>query len=211
MSSFSYRNAGGSENGSGSQEQTAIEHAIRNEESSSATVRHFRFGSGASLILMVLIIISIVCFAALSIVSAQADRRLTDHMQEQTDAWRAASNQGQYYLADVDAQLKEIYRSSSLQEQYYSAAQKLDGFFDRSDTSAVFYEDILDVLANTDTDPDTSVVLVYTTPVTDSQEYLMVIQVLWPDDNDGSRYRVLTSKTLNTADYSYDSTLNVMK
>lgn len=226
MSSFLQNNSGSfhdidpgslrSGRDSQNREQTAIEYAIRSEEESVARAHRLRFGSGASLILMVLIIISIVCFAALSIVSAQADSRLTDHMQEQTDAWRAASNAGQYDLAEADAGLREIYRSvtasgDSARERYFAAAEDLDGFYDLSDPAAAHYIDVQDVLANTDTDPETAVILVYTSAISDNQDYLLIVQVLWPDDNDGRRFRILSSKSLSTADYSYDTGLNVMK
>lgn len=213
-------NPNGFTEGDQNQDLNAIEHAIRNEEQSGSVITHrFRFGSGASLILMVLITISIVCFAALSIVSAQADRRLTDHLQEQTDAYRTASNEAQQFLADTDRELRILYHSiddrSDLKSAYFTAASRLDSAVDfttGSDTAAASHlEDIRGVLANTGVSEDSSVVLVFTAPMTDTQEYLMVVQVLWPDDNAGRFYKVLSAKVLNTADYSYDSTLNVMK
>lgn len=197
----------------------AIGHAIRNEEEYTAqTVRHFSFGSGASLLLVVLIMISIVCFAALSIASAQADERLSDRYQEETDAWQNASNHGQRFIAGIDAELRGLYQETRTEgeEAYYSEAASLDHAVSSADQSLSYYEELQEVLLHTSSEdagksPDSAeTVFVLDTPLSDTQNYFLVIEPLWPDENDGSCYRVLCAKVRTTAAYDYDSTLNVL-
>ncbi len=65
--------------------------------------RYFTVNGGVSLILLVFIILSLVSFAALSVVSARADSRLTEKYRTQTDGYYRARNEAQHWLQELDA------------------------------------------------------------------------------------------------------------
>ena len=57
---------------------------------------------GVSLFLLTFIILCLVSFAALSIVSARADARLTEKYRQQTEYYYGARNEAQKYLQELD-------------------------------------------------------------------------------------------------------------
>ena len=58
---------------------------------------------GVSLVLLTFIILSLVSFAALSIVSARADMRLTEKYRQQAEYYYGARNEAQKYLQQLNA------------------------------------------------------------------------------------------------------------
>lgn len=208
--------------------------------------RRFHFGSGAALILMVLIIISLLCFAALSMVSAQADTRLTDRYAEEVTGYYTARNAGEAYLARTDAELAELY-SSCTQESankeadirqsdqnsqrtdsssadasggsgavlraYYEAARSLSSYVDPADTSSRWHDEIQNILANTghNEEAENTPLLVFSASVSSTQDYLLVLLVREPDEDNSAHYEILSAKTVTTTDYDYDTTLDVLR
>lgn len=222
-----------------SQNLSAIEYAIEGEQEAAAqnSRRHrFHLGSGAALILMTVIIISLLCFAALSIVSAQADSRLTNRYAEQTSAYYAAQNLGVEFTARVDADLKALYETASGESDYFEGARRFSACVDPSDETSPWHSQLQNILANTasvskttgdstekgtslrSADPSSAAstqkeenpVLVFSSPMTDTQEYLLVLRVLYPASADAPRYEVLSSRILPTVSYDYNSSLDVL-
>ncbi len=222
-----------------SQNLSAIEYAIESEQEAAAqnSRRHrFHLGSGAALILMTVIIISLLCFAALSIVSAQADSRLTNRYAEQTSAYYAAQNLGVEFTARVDADLKALYETASGESDYFEGARRFSACVDPSDETSPWHSQLQNILANTasvskttgdstekgtslrSADPSSAAstqkeenpVLVFSSPMTDTQEYLLVLRVLYPASADAPRYEVLSSRILPTVSYDYNSSLDVL-
>ena len=97
----------------------------------------FHLGNGAALILVALMIISLLCFAALSIVSAKADSRLTDRYAAQITAYHTARNLGVEFLAETDAQLKQYLEDSADREAYLEKARSLPSCTDPSEENPV--------------------------------------------------------------------------
>ena len=222
-----------------SQDLSAIEYAIQSEQEAAArnSRRHrFHIGSGAALILMTVIIISLLCFAALSIVSAQADSRLTSRYAEQTSAYYAARNLGVEFTADTDADLKILYETTSCESDYFEGARRLSSCVDPSDETSPWHSQLQNILASTASAPEASrnssgkvsessahaasstgstqkeenPILVFSSPMTDTQEYLLVLRVLYPVSPDAPRCEVLSSRILSTVSYDYSSSLNVL-
>ena len=75
---------------------------------------------GFSSILITIILLSLVSFAALSQVSANADYRLSQKLADRTTAYYEACNKGQLWLCDLDQTLLEIYQSTSSREAYFT-------------------------------------------------------------------------------------------
>lgn len=76
---------------------------------------------GSASILLIFVILSLVAFATLSIVSANADRKLSQKVLERTTAYYTACNQAETTLANIDNTLQNIYSSCEDEEAYFSA------------------------------------------------------------------------------------------
>ena len=68
----------------------------------SGSQRH-TVNSGVSLLLLLLVVMCLVSFASLSLVSAQADSRLSEKYAEQVSLYHEAHREAQRYLRDLNA------------------------------------------------------------------------------------------------------------
>ena len=66
-------------------------------------------------------ILCLVSFAVLSIVSANADSKLSTRVLERTTAYYTACNQAEQSLAGMDHTLRRIYESSDSEEAYFAS------------------------------------------------------------------------------------------
>ena len=94
--------------------------AIQFHESKEQGV-NFQLHIGASSILLIFVTLCLVSFAVLSIVSANADSKLTGKVTERTTEYYAACNTAQQALATMDDALQESYRNSASREDYYNS------------------------------------------------------------------------------------------
>ena len=76
---------------------------------------------GSASILLVFVILCLVSFAVLSIVSANADNKLSARVLERTSAYYAACNQAEQSLAGMDNTLRRIYASSDSEDAYFAS------------------------------------------------------------------------------------------
>ena len=76
---------------------------------------------GSASILLVFVILCLVSFAVLSIVSANADSKLSSRVLERTTAYYDACNQAEQSLAGMDKTLQRIYASSESEEAYFAS------------------------------------------------------------------------------------------
>ena len=81
----------------------------------------FGMNIGSASMLLIFVILCLVSFAALSIVSANADRRLSSKVAERTTAYYEACNSAQESLAGIDKVLKAQYTASADAEEYFAA------------------------------------------------------------------------------------------
>ncbi len=81
----------------------------------------FQLHIGASSILLIFVTLCLVSFAVLSIVSANADNKLTGKVMERTTEYYRACNTAQEALATMDEALAESYRNASTPEEYYNS------------------------------------------------------------------------------------------
>ena len=79
-------------------------------------------GGGFSLILLLFILLSLVCFATLSIASARADEKLAEKYRDQNDSYYHALNEAHAWLEDLDRDLETLYRDGASEEAYFAAA-----------------------------------------------------------------------------------------
>lgn len=87
----------------------------------SSKKKQFGMNIGSASILLVFVILCLVSFAVLSIVSANADSRLSTRVLERTTAYYTACNQAEQSLAGMDHTLRRIYESSDSEEAYFAS------------------------------------------------------------------------------------------
>lgn len=73
---------------------------------------------GTSSILVIIVILSLVCFAGLSVVSANADYRLSQKLAQRTTTYYEATSLAHKDLSLLDSKLREIYATSSSSSDY---------------------------------------------------------------------------------------------
>lgn len=88
----------------------------------------FSTGIGSSSILVIFVILCLVSFAALSIVSANADFKLSKKVLDRTTAYYEASNQAEAALARLDETLSAVYATSASEEAYFETAGHCKSF-----------------------------------------------------------------------------------
>ena len=73
---------------------------------------------GASSLLVIVVVLSLVCFAALSITSASADLRLSQKLADRSSSYYGACNEAQDRIKELSASLSAIYEESGSEEDY---------------------------------------------------------------------------------------------
>lgn len=81
----------------------------------------FRVNVGSCSLLLIFVILCLISFATLSIVSSNADTKLSNRVAERTTAYYEACNQAERSIADLDSFLSEAYSSYSSADDYYAA------------------------------------------------------------------------------------------
>ena len=89
--------------------------------SNSSKKKQFGMNIGSASILLLFVILCLVSFAVLSIVSANADNKLSTRVLERTTAYYAACNQAEQSLAGMDKTLRRVYESSDSEESYFNS------------------------------------------------------------------------------------------
>lgn len=80
----------------------------------------FHINIGFSSILLIFVILCLVAFATLSIVSANADSKLSNKIVERSKAYYEAHNQAEINIANLDKTLTEAYAQAANEEEYFS-------------------------------------------------------------------------------------------
>lgn len=81
----------------------------------------FHINVGSSSILLIFVILCLISFATLSIVSANADAKLSNRVVERTSAYYDACNRAQLDIANMDNTLAAIYADSFDEDEYFMA------------------------------------------------------------------------------------------
>ena len=79
----------------------------------------FHVNVGSSSILLIFVILCLISFATLSIVSANADAKLSRRVVERTTAYNQACNPAQEDIASIDSTLAAVYANSFDEEEYF--------------------------------------------------------------------------------------------
>ena len=131
----------------------------------SSRKKQFGMNIGSASILLVFVILCLVSFAVLSIVSANADSKLSARVLERTTAYYAACNQAEQSLAGMDKTLQRMYASSGSEEAYFVAVGHGKS---------------------------------YVIPISDLQTLQATIEILYPESDEDTFYRITAWQVLNT-------------
>ena len=80
----------------------------------------FGMNVGTSSILLIFVTLCLVSFATLSLVSANADRKLSAKVADRTVAYYNACNKAEESIASIDATLKQVYSQVEGPEEYFT-------------------------------------------------------------------------------------------
>ena len=169
---------------------------------------------GISLFLLTFIILCLVSFAALSIVSARADARLTEKYRQQTEYYYGARNEAQKFLQELDG-------GAGAGIDAGGGAAAISGTGTGAGGGAA---------AGNDAGAGADGTITRRFPAGPHMDLILTVQPAGGQDSlgssaagenasgssaaagqDGRNYRVICEKTESTVTYNYDSTLPVMK
>ena len=163
---------------------------------------YYTINGGISLILLTFVILSLVSFAALSVTTAQADLRLADRYEAQADAYYHAHNEAQKFLVSLRS-AAEAGSSDSADDSSTAGALPASAA-DPPDTGATSRLDLLSAVlpegCMLDADAGT---IIARFSAGETQDLILVV--------DAATLEVVTEKTESTVDYSYDSSLPVLR
>lgn len=123
----------------------------------------FGMNIGSASMLLIFVILCMVSFAALTIISANADRRLSRRIADRTTAYYDACNSAQESLAGIDQVLSRQYSASAGREEYFLAVGHNKS---------------------------------YAIPISDTQTLLVEIEILYPEQADGTFYKITSWKVI---------------
>lgn len=129
---------------------------------------------GSSSIIVIFVILCLVSFATLSIVSANADKKLTAKVLERTTSYYEACNKAEETLADIDETLISIYQESSNDTEYFDTVG-------HSKSYAIAISDIQILQVN--------------------------IEILYPETDEDTFYRITSWQVVTTGDLHDDSVI----
>jgi hypothetical protein len=84
------------------------------------TKREFSINIGLPSIMLIFVVLCLVSFGVLSLVSANADRKLSQKVLDRQKDYYEASNEAQDMLASVDDALHTAYNSAGSRDEYIS-------------------------------------------------------------------------------------------
>ncbi len=80
--------------------------------------KRYGLNIGTSSILIIIVILCLICFSALSITSANADYRLSQKLADRTTAYYDTCNQAQLHLCELSQKLSVFYQESTSEAEY---------------------------------------------------------------------------------------------
>lgn len=140
------------------------------------------FSIGASSLLVIIVVLSLVCFAALSITSASADLRLSQKLADRTSSYYKACNEAQTTLKNLSVSLSSIYGESRNEDEY---EQKIK-------------ESLTDSLT-------------FSCPMNENQILQVSVSPLYPQNASGDFLEITSWKIINITSLELDESLPVFQ
>lgn len=143
------------------------------------------FNLGTSSILTVFVLLCLTTFAVLSLVSANADYRLSTALSRRTTAYYEASNHAERKLADIDRRLAVIDSDTSSEAAYFSRVRE-------------------------ELHTDDKFSLSWNEHISDSQVLQIELTLTYPSSEQPYYYRIDQWNVIETGDWAEDQTLNLL-
>lgn len=140
------------------------------------------FSIGASSLLVIIVVLSLVCFAALSITSASADLRLSQKLADRTSSYYKACNEAQTTLKNLSASLSSIYEDSRNEDEY---EQKIKAYLADS--------------------------LTFSCPMNENQVLQVSVSPLYPQNASGDFLEITSWQIVNVTSLQLDESLPVFQ
>lgn len=136
---------------------------------------------GTSSLLVIIVILSLICFAGLSIVSANADYKLSRKLADRTTAYYDGTSHANEQFAVLNEDFARIYAESSDEAAYYAKIKES-------------YADSL----------------TFTYPISDTQALSVSVHALYPEDAKGDFFTVDQFQIVTTQELTLDESLPVL-
>ncbi|MCI8506684.1 MAG: hypothetical protein HFI67_10915 [Lachnospiraceae bacterium] len=156
----------------------------------------FGMGVGATSILMVFVLLCLVVFAMLSLVNANADKKLNDRLANRTKTYYAACDKAETLLEDMDSRLEQLYLENPEAEAYLQACLS---YLDGAGGVAVREEDGMGVRFS------------FSVIISDEQHLSVVAAVPKNPAQEGHYYRIKAWQTMARQAWEPDTKLPVME
>lgn len=150
---------------------------------------------GSISILVIFVLLCLTTFATLSLVSANADSKLTANAADSLTAYYAADSKAEDILAEISEKCIEPASFEADEEGFYARCLELQTELTADLVTVIKEEELL--LFN------------YSIPVNDKTELQVCVSALFPIKNNGNSYELLKWQTVPTEDWEGDESLNV--
>ena len=155
--------------------------------------------TGTSTLLLIFVSLCLLTFAVLSLLSARADKNLSQKTADRTTAYYEACNQAEDQIGEIDGILEKIWKDTEGEEAYF---QEIETYFENVENSD---QESGDPAYSWDMASRT---LSFSVTLTDAQILSVSLAIPYPEEG-GTFYTVTSWKTVNTADWTPDTRQNV--
>lgn len=143
--------------------------------------KRYGISVGTSSILVIIVVLCLVCFAGLSIVSANADYKLSSKLAERTTSYYQASSLANEEFARINNAFYDFYLESADSNEYYKKIKES-------------YSDSL----------------TFSYPISSTQALSVSVEPVYPDDETGNFFNVTSFCIVTTSDLQLDESLPVL-
>lgn len=143
--------------------------------------KRYGISVGTSSILVIIVVLCLVCFAGLSIVSANADYKLSSKLAERTTSYYQASSLANEEFAKINNAFYDFYLESTDSDEYYKKIKES-------------YSDSL----------------TFSYPISSTQALSVSVEPVYPDDETGNFFNVTSFCIVTTSDLQLDESLPVL-
>lgn len=143
--------------------------------------KRFGINVGTSSILVIIVVLSLVCFAGLSMVSANADYLLSRRLADRTSAYYEASSLANKQLSELNDTLKEVYTECKSEKEFYKKIKES-------------YADSL----------------TFSYPVSENQALTVTVDPVYPSDETAHMFQITSFRVITTTELELDNSLPVL-
>ncbi len=140
---------------------------------------------GTSSVLVSFVLLCMVCFAALTYLSAHSDYNLSKQTAQRTTEYYEANRLAELYLANIEGLLSKQLKECNNQGDYYSSIPSL-------------FADNDSVMVSEEESRDNPVTLSYIVPINESLHLCVTLKTHYPDEEDHSLFSIESWNTENT-------------